>query len=110
MTIAYFEMLFEAVRGTPAAREFVVELTPTQRFALCVKRPDASAATVRELAQLGFTLGSLERLAGPPQPERRGRPGPEGEQAVWPGRCRSDQDTRKVPFCSSGQASSWALL
>ncbi|MBC7645924.1 MAG: hypothetical protein H7095_02265 [Pseudopedobacter sp.] len=27
-----------------------------------------------------------------------------GEQAVWPVRCRLDQDAREVPFCSSGPA------
>jgi len=91
MTLAYFEVLFEAGRVTLEARKFVLELNPVlaqlrhlsgraarQRFALCVERPDEFAATVRELAGLGFTLGDLERLAGPPQPERWGRPGPEG--------------------------------
>ena len=73
MTLAYFEVLFEAGRVTLEARKFVLELTPRQRFALCVERPAEFAATVRELAQLGFTLGDLQRLAGPTQPERWGR-------------------------------------
>lgn len=73
MTLAYFEVLFEAGRVTPQARRFVLELNPRQRFALCVERPNEFAATVRELAGLGFTLGDLERLAGPAQPERWGR-------------------------------------
>jgi len=64
MTLAYFEVLFEAGRATLRAKKFVLELTPNQRFALCLERPDEFAATVRELAGLGFTLGDLERLAG----------------------------------------------
>ncbi len=73
MTLAYFEVLFEAGRVTLEAKTFVLELTPRQRFALCVEQPEAFAATVQELAGLGFTLGDLERLAGPPRPEHWGR-------------------------------------
>ncbi len=107
MTLAYFEVLFEAGRVTPKARKFVLELTPKQRFALCIERPEAFAATVRELAGLGFTLGDLERLAGPPRPEHWGRTGPEGaalsktrsgpEGADRPDRCRSVQEAAVGP-------------
>ena len=39
MTLAYFEVLCEAGRVTNAARKFVLEQTPKERFALCVECP-----------------------------------------------------------------------
>ena len=74
MTLAYFEVLFEAGRVTLEARKFVLELNPRQRFALCIERPSEFYQTVRELGDLGLTLGDFERIAkGKPEREVWGR-------------------------------------
>ena len=74
MTLAYFEVLCEAGRVTNAARKFVLEHTPKERFALCVECPSEFYQTVRELGNLGLTLGDFERIAkGKPEREMWGR-------------------------------------
>ena len=79
MTLAYFEVLCEVGRVSVAAREFVLERTPKERFALCLECSADFYETVRELGDLGLTLGDFERIAkGQPEREVWGRPSPEG--------------------------------
>jgi len=84
MTVAYFEVLCEAGRVTEAAREFLLERTPKERFALCLECPAEFYEVVRELGDLGMTLGDFKCIArGQPEREVWGRSGPEGA-AVGP--------------------------